>query len=74
MIYTPKYLFNQSPTGHSDCTVTIDSGNVVIVVKLPEHGDQGRATNGSVVTVLPAVNNSDYTVTVQSPCSHSATW
>ena len=26
--------------------------------------------NGSVVTMLPAVVNGDYTVTVQSPCSH----
>ena len=25
-----------------------------------------------VVTVLPAVNNDDYTITVQSPCSHCA--
>ena len=27
-----------------------------------------------VVTVLPAVNNSDYTVAVQSLCSHCAAW
>ena len=26
-----------------------------------------------VVTVLPVVNNGDYTVTVQSPCSHFTT-
>ena len=30
------------------------------------------AANGSVVTVLPAVVNSDYTVTVQSLYSHYA--
>ena len=37
-----------------------------------QHGDW--AANGSVVIVLPAVNNSDYSVTVQSLCSNSDWW
>ena len=46
---------------------------VVTVVYFWQHGDW--ATNGSVVTVLPAVDNGDYTFTVPSPCSHSvAKW
>ena len=49
-------------------TTWLDSDGVVIVNNCQQHGDW--AANGSVVTVLPAVNNGDYTVTVQSLCSH----
>ena len=62
-----KLLFHQSPTRHSDYTVT-DSESVVTVNNYRQHGD--RAANDSVVTMLPAVVNGDYTVTVQSTCSH----
>ena len=44
----------------------LDSDSVVTVANCQQHDDQ--ATNGSVVTMLPAVNNSDI-VTVQSQCS-----
>ena len=45
---------------------------VVTMVNYQQHGDWGA--NDFVVTVVPAVNNSDYTVTVQSPDSHSAAY
>ena len=67
--YTANLLFHQSPR----CTVTtwwLDTDSLVTVGNCRQHGDW--AANGSVVTVLPGVKNSDYTVTVQSPCSHSA--
>ena len=45
---------------NSDCVVTVDNYR--------QHGDW--AANCNVVTVLPGLDDSDYTVTVQSPCSH----
>ena len=54
---------------HGDC---MDSDGVVTVVNCWQHGDWGANGSVHVVTVLPAVNNSDYCVTVQSPGSHSA--
>ena len=69
--YTGKLLFYQS---FSLGTVTtqrldIDSDGAVTIVNSWQHGDYTPI--GSSVTVLPAVNNGDYTVTVQSPCCHS---
>ena len=55
-VYTAKLLFHQPLC----CTVTT----------LWQHGDY--TATGSSVTALPAVINGDYTVTVQSQCSHSA--
>ena len=52
-------------------TQCLDSDSVVSIVNSWQCGDY--AANGSVVTVLPAVSsNGDYTITVQSPCSHCA--
>ena len=48
-------------------TLRLDSDCVVSVDNCRQIGD--RAANGSVVTMLPAVVNSHYTVTVQSQCS-----
>ena len=48
----------------------MDSDGVVTVDNSRQHSD--LAANGSVVIVLPAVTNSDYTVTVQSLYSHCA--
>ena len=59
--YTAKLLFHQSYLMQ-----WLDSADVVTVDNCRQHGD--GAANGSVVTMQPAVNNSD--VTVQSPCSH----
>ena len=42
---------------------------VVTVVNCRQHIDYNAI--GSSVTVLLAVNNGDYTITIQSPCSHS---
>ena len=69
-MYTEKLLFHQSLC----CTMTsqwLDSDYVVTVVNCQQNGDYTAI--GSSVTVLPAVNNSDYyTLTVQSPWSHFA--
>ena len=48
----------------------MDSDGVVTVVNYRKHGDY--TVDNYVVTVLPEVVNSDYTVTVQSLCSHCA--
>ena len=53
---------------HSDYTVTGRDG-VIIVNNFRQQADY---TGDCVATVLLAVNNSDYTVTVQSLCSHCA--
>ena len=54
--------------GNQSIAQWLDSDGVISVDNYWQHGDW--AANGSVVTVLPALNNSDYTVTVQSLCSH----
>ena len=62
------YTVNSYSISHPRCTVTtrwLDSDGVVTGDKCQQHG---------AVTLLAAVNNSDYTVTVQSPCSHCAAW
>ena len=38
----------------------------------PRDPFQGKYPSGSSVTVLPAFNNGDYTIPIESPCSHSA--
>ena len=48
-------------------TLWLDSDYVVTVNNCRQSGD--LAANGSVVTVLPAVDDGDYTVTVQSQCN-----
>ena len=58
VIYIAKLLFNLSPIRHSDYMVA----GQVSVDKCRQHGD--------IVTVLLAIVTGDYTVTVQSPCSH----
>ena len=54
--YTEKLLFHQSPTRHSDY-----SDSVVTVDNCQQHGD--FTAIGSLVTVLLAVGNGDFTVT-----------
>ena len=49
---------------HGDWTVTMKSPLITACSTV--------TTIGSSVTMLPAVSNSDYTVTVQSPCSQCA--
>ena len=64
---------NSYSISHLLGTVTtqwLDSDSVVTVDNCQQHGDW--AASGSVVTVLLAVNNGDYTVTIQSLCSHCA--
>ena len=59
------------PSDTTCCTVTVwrlDSDGVVTVVNYWQHIDYTAI--GSSVAVLPAVNNSDYPVAVQSLCSH----
>ena len=66
---TAKFLFRHSLC----CTVTsrwLDSDSVVALVNCWQHGD--CTVISSSVTVVPAVSNGGYIVTVQSPCSHSA--
>ena len=48
----------------------LDGDSLVTIANCQQHGDW--AANGSVVTVLLAVVNGDYTVTVKSTCSHNA--
>ena len=62
--YRAKLLFHQSPTRHSDC---IGSDGVVTLDNCWYH-----TAIGSSVTMLPAINNGEYTVTVQSLCGHCA--
>ena len=57
---TVKLLFYQSTTGHSDSVVTVDNCR--------QHSDYSNDT--CVVSMLLAVINSDYTLSVQSLCSH----
>ena len=62
---------NSYSISHLLATVTtkwLDGDGVVTVDNCRQHSDW--AANGSVVTILPAVENGDYTVTVQSLCSH----
>ena len=62
-----KYTANSPSINHLLGTVTtwcLDSDCVVTIVNYQQHGDW--AANDSAVTVLQAVFNSDYTVTVQS--------
>ena len=47
-----------------------DSDSVVTVDNCQQHSNLSCAANGSVFTVLLAVNNCDYSVTVLSPCTH----
>ena len=64
---------NSYSISHLLGTVTaswLDSDGKVTIDNCRQHGDW--ASNGSVVTVLPAVNNGDYTITVQSLWSHCA--
>ena len=64
---------NSYSISHLIDTVTtwwLDSDSEVTLANCWQHSDW--VANGSVVTVLPVVNNSDYTVTDQSLCSHSA--
>ena len=66
-------LENSYSISHLLGTVTtqwLDSDGVVTVDNCQQHGDW--AANGSLITVPPAANNGDYTVTVQSLCSHCA--
>ena len=49
----------------------LESGGVVTIVNCQQHSDW--AANDSVLTLLPAIN-SDYTITFQSPSSHSAVY
>ena len=63
---------NSYSIGHLLGRVTthwLDSDGVVTIANYQEHSDW--AANGSVVTVLPAVNIGDNIVTVLSLCSHS---
>ena len=46
----------------------LDYDSVVIIVNCWQHSDYNAI--GSSVNVLPAVINSDYTVTTQSLCNH----
>ena len=70
--YTAKLLFRQSPTRHSDYTLT---GQWLCSPHCYMYVTAGImvTTQLLVVTVLPTVvNNSDFTVTIQPLCSHCA--
>ena len=58
--------FHQSPTRYSDWTVTAKS-----LCNCRQHGNY-TVDQLCVVTMLLAVVSSDYTVTIQSLCSHCA--
>ena len=69
-LYTAKLLFQQSPTMHSDYTVTGTGQRrcgVVTVVYCWQHGDDHKVDH-----MLPTVVKSGYTVTDQSLCIHWA--
>ena len=74
LICPPKTTHQNSYSfSHLLRTVTtrwLDSDSVVITANCWQHGDW--IANGSLVTMLPTVNNGNNTVTVKSPCSHSA--
>ena len=71
-IFTQQNSFSISPLLSTVTKWWLDSDSVVNIANWWQHGDW--AVNGSVVTVLPAVNNIDYIVTAQSPGSHSDWW
>ena len=59
VMYTAKLSpFHPSPRH----VATLDSDGVVTIESCRQHSD--LAANISIVTVLPAINNNDYTVTV----------
>ena len=62
---------NSYSISHLLATVTtqwLEGDGVVTVHNCQQHGDYTAI--GSSVTMLPAVVNYDYTITVQSLCSH----
>ena len=64
-------LANSYSISHLLATVTtqwLDGEGVVTVHNCRQHSDY--TASGSVVTVLPAVMNCDYTITIQLLCSH----
>ena len=61
-------LLHQSPMLHSDYTVT---GQWLWLLTTADSTVTTQLIN-CVVTVLLAVNKGDYTLPVQSPCSHCA--
>ena len=71
--YTAKLLFHQSPTRHIEHTVTIQWRYTFshTVVNCWQQVDY-TVDQLYIFTLLLIVINSDYTVTVQSPCSHCA--
>ena len=64
-LYTQQNSYSISHLLGTVTTWRLDSDSIVTVANCRQQGDC------AVVTVLPAVNNSDYTVTDQSLCSHS---
>ena len=69
-LYTVNLLFHQSPTRH--CGYKVTGQWQCTCCNCWQHSDW--ANNGSAVTVLPAVNNSDYKVTVQLKCVVGDWW
>ena len=67
--YTQQNSYPNSFSRHSDYTVT-GQWQYSQIGSCQQHGDYTAI--GSSVTVLPAFVNSNYTVTVQSLCSHCA--
>ena len=65
--YTAKHLFYQSPTRHSDYTLTRQTVYVTVV-----NGD--NTVDQLCSHPAAGIINSDYTVTVQSPCSPCAVY
>ena len=68
--YTQQNSYSISHLLGTVTTKWLDSDSVVTVVNCWQHGDYTAI--GSLLTVLLAVVNGDYTVTVQSLCSHCA--
>ena len=61
---------NSYSISHWDYKVTRHSDSVLIVANCRQHSDYTAIS--SSVTKLQAVSSDDFTVTVQSPCSHYA--
>ena len=71
--YKAKLLFHMSLR----CTVIMvmwPHGGWKVTCSHRQRQQPLRSAISTPVTVLPAFYNGDYTVTVQSPCSHSTAW
>ena len=66
--YTQQNSYSISHPLGAMTTQWLDSESEVIIDNCRQHGDYTAIS--SLFTMLPAVQNSDYTITFQSPCSH----